>query len=69
MINNKSKRIVFLQDDNGRAIGYTTLGKYSELKNAIGSGGIGGNPILISQPSYAKPTTRSSKPCCGKRRK
>ena len=68
MTNNRSKRIVFMQDGKGRAIGYTTLGKYSELKNAIGGGG-SGNPILISQPSYVKPTTRSSKPCCGKRRK
>lgn len=66
MNNNKAKRIIFINDANGNVVGYTTLGKYAAMSNAIGSNG---RPMLNTQPSYAKTTTRSAKPCCGKKRK
>lgn len=66
MTNNKAKRIIFINDSQGRVVGYTTLGKYAAMSNAIGSNG---RPMLNSQPSYAKTATKSAKPCCGKKRK
>ena len=66
MNNVKANRIIFIKDDQGRVTGYTTLGKYAALSNAIGSSG---RPMFTNKPSYAKTTTRSSKPCCGKKRK